>query len=119
MNVVSVEHHREGLDVPVSQTEVELTLAMRDRAHGDASSRRCAAWATGSSGEAVGAAATEGDGIAAALGPVAHAAVDHGPRLDALRGEHAGGDRAREPLEQIVTRGCAARRSSAQARTRR
>ena len=32
-NVVSVEHHREGMDLPIGQTEVELTLAMRDEAH--------------------------------------------------------------------------------------
>jgi len=32
-NVVSVEHHREGMDVPVSESEVELTLAMRDQEH--------------------------------------------------------------------------------------
>ena len=32
-NVVSVEHHREGMDVPVTQSEVELTLAMRDQDH--------------------------------------------------------------------------------------
>ena len=32
-NVVSVEHHREGMDVPVSESEVELTLAMRDEHH--------------------------------------------------------------------------------------
>ena len=32
-NVVSVEHHREGMDVPVSQTEVELTLITRDQEH--------------------------------------------------------------------------------------
>jgi len=34
-NVVSVEHHREGMDLPIGQTEVELTLAMRDPAHCD------------------------------------------------------------------------------------
>ena len=34
-NVVSVEHHREGMDIPIGQTEVELTLAMRDEAHCD------------------------------------------------------------------------------------
>ena len=33
MNVMSVEHHREGMDLPVTQTEVELTLATRDRDH--------------------------------------------------------------------------------------
>jgi threonine dehydratase len=33
VNVVSVEHHREGMDVPVSQTEVELTLITRDQEH--------------------------------------------------------------------------------------
>jgi threonine dehydratase len=32
-NVLSVEHHREGMDVPVSESEVELTLAMRDEHH--------------------------------------------------------------------------------------
>ena len=32
-NVVSVDHHREGMDVPVSESEVELTLAMRDEHH--------------------------------------------------------------------------------------
>ena len=35
-NVVSVEHHREGMELPIGQTEVELTLAMRDEAHCDA-----------------------------------------------------------------------------------
>jgi threonine dehydratase len=32
-NVISVDHHREGMDVPVYQSEVELTLAMRDEHH--------------------------------------------------------------------------------------
>ena len=32
-NIVSVEHHREGLELPVGQTEVELTLMMRGREH--------------------------------------------------------------------------------------
>jgi threonine dehydratase len=32
-NVISVEHHREGMDVPVSESEVELTVAMRDEHH--------------------------------------------------------------------------------------
>jgi threonine dehydratase len=36
VNVISVEHHREGLDLPVVETEVELTLATRDREHRDA-----------------------------------------------------------------------------------
>jgi threonine dehydratase len=33
VNVVSVEHHREGLQLSVAETEVELTLATRDREH--------------------------------------------------------------------------------------
>ena len=33
VNVLSVEHHREGMDIPVTQTEVELTLATRDQDH--------------------------------------------------------------------------------------
>jgi threonine dehydratase len=32
-NVVSVEHHREGMDVPVTESEIELTVAMRDEHH--------------------------------------------------------------------------------------
>jgi threonine dehydratase len=35
VNVVSVEHHREGMDMPIGATEVELTLITRDRAHCD------------------------------------------------------------------------------------
>jgi threonine dehydratase len=32
-NVISVEHHREGMKLPVSGTEVELTLVTRDEEH--------------------------------------------------------------------------------------
>src|SRR5436309_4452435 len=32
-NLISVEHHREGLDIPVSETAVELTLATRNEEH--------------------------------------------------------------------------------------
>ena len=35
-NVVSIEHHREGMDVPVTETEVEATLLTRDQEHCDA-----------------------------------------------------------------------------------
>ena len=33
VNVISVEHHREGILVPVAETEVELTLATRNEEH--------------------------------------------------------------------------------------
>jgi threonine dehydratase len=33
VNVVSIEHHREGLDIPVAATEVGLTLITRDEEH--------------------------------------------------------------------------------------
>jgi threonine dehydratase len=33
VNVRAVEHHREGMDLPVTGTEVELTLATRDEEH--------------------------------------------------------------------------------------
>ena len=36
VNVVSVEHHREGMQVSVAETEVELTLGTRDAAHAHA-----------------------------------------------------------------------------------
>ena len=32
-NVVSVEHHREGMSVSIGETEVELTVATRDADH--------------------------------------------------------------------------------------
>jgi threonine dehydratase len=32
-NLVSVEHHREGMHIPIGETEVELTLITRDEAH--------------------------------------------------------------------------------------
>ena len=32
-NVVSVEHHREGMDIPVTETEVEATLLTRNQEH--------------------------------------------------------------------------------------
>jgi threonine dehydratase len=33
VNVISVEHHREGMHIPIGVTEVELTLITRDEAH--------------------------------------------------------------------------------------
>ena len=33
VNVVSVEHHREGMQISVAETEVELTVATRNREH--------------------------------------------------------------------------------------
>ena len=35
VNVLSVEHHREGMDIPIGETEVELTLVTRDSPHCD------------------------------------------------------------------------------------
>jgi len=32
-NLVSVEHHREGMAVSIAETEVELTLGTRDEEH--------------------------------------------------------------------------------------
>ena len=32
-NVVAVEHHREGMEIPVNETEIELTLVTRDEEH--------------------------------------------------------------------------------------
>jgi threonine dehydratase len=32
-NLIAVEHHREGMDIPVTETEVELTLVTRDEDH--------------------------------------------------------------------------------------
>jgi threonine dehydratase len=47
VNVISVEHHREGLDLPVVETEVELTLGTRDREHRDALLAAMRAWGYG------------------------------------------------------------------------
>jgi threonine dehydratase len=35
VNVLSVEHHREGMALSLAETEVELVLATRDREHCD------------------------------------------------------------------------------------
>jgi len=35
VNVLSVEHHREGMDIPIGETEIELTLVTRDSPHCD------------------------------------------------------------------------------------
>jgi threonine dehydratase len=32
-NLISVEHHREGMEIPVTETEVELTIVTRDEDH--------------------------------------------------------------------------------------
>jgi len=32
-NLIAVEHHREGMEIPVTETEVELTLVTRDEDH--------------------------------------------------------------------------------------
>ena len=32
-NVIAAEHHREGMEIPVTETEVELTLVTRDEEH--------------------------------------------------------------------------------------
>ena len=49
-NVVSVEHHREGMDVPSARREIELTLVMRDEDHCSDLLATLAAAATRSSG---------------------------------------------------------------------
>ena len=35
VNVISVQHHREGLEVPIGATEIELTLVARDEEHAE------------------------------------------------------------------------------------
>jgi threonine dehydratase len=44
VNLVSVEHHREGMQMTVAETEVELTLATRDEAHCEALLGAIARW---------------------------------------------------------------------------
>ena len=44
VNVLAVDHHREGMDLPVTGTEIELTLAMRDEEHCDELLARLADW---------------------------------------------------------------------------
>ena len=44
VNILSVEHHREGMDLPVTGTEVELTVATRDEAHCSELVARMAGW---------------------------------------------------------------------------
>jgi threonine dehydratase len=35
VNVISVEHHREGMQISVAESEVELRVGTRDVAHGN------------------------------------------------------------------------------------
>ena len=44
VNVVSVEHHREGIHIPVSEAEVELTLLTRDEEHCEKVLRAMESW---------------------------------------------------------------------------
>ena len=44
VNVLSVEHHREGMDMPISATEVELTLVTRDSRHCDEVEQTMEGW---------------------------------------------------------------------------
>jgi threonine dehydratase len=44
VNVVSVEHHREGMQVSVAETEVELTLSTRDQEHASGLVETMRAW---------------------------------------------------------------------------
>jgi threonine dehydratase len=44
VNVLAVDHHREGMDLPVTGTEVELTLATRDDEHCAELLARLAEW---------------------------------------------------------------------------
>lgn len=47
VNVLSVEHHREGMKLPLAQTEVELTLGTRDEEHCRELLQRLAEWGYG------------------------------------------------------------------------
>jgi threonine dehydratase len=47
VNVVSVEHHREGMSLEVGETEVELTLTTRDEAHCEAMLATMSSWGYG------------------------------------------------------------------------
>ena len=44
VNVVSVEHHREGMAISVAETEVELTLGTRDVEHCEAVLEALRSW---------------------------------------------------------------------------
>ncbi len=44
VNVLAVEHHREGMDIELAETEIELTLGTRDEAHCKELLGRLAEW---------------------------------------------------------------------------
>jgi threonine dehydratase len=44
VNVLAVDHHREGMDIALAETEVELTLGTRDEAHCGELLERLADW---------------------------------------------------------------------------
>jgi len=47
VNVLSVEHHREGMDIPIGETEIELTLVTRDSRHCDEVMETMRGWGYG------------------------------------------------------------------------
>src|SRR5439155_89113 len=47
VNVLSVEHHREGMDIPIGETEVELTPVTRDSSHCDEVEQMMQGWGYG------------------------------------------------------------------------
>ena len=112
MNVVEVEHRREGIDIAVGETEIWLTLVTRDEEHCETLLATMRGWGydvdrAERAAERSGAAAAELHRLAAALGPVLDAAADDGMRVDAVRREHArrdhgartaGADRDHGPL---------------------
>ena len=44
MNVIGVEHRREGLDIGVAETGIELTLGTRDEEHCDVMLQTMRSW---------------------------------------------------------------------------
>jgi threonine dehydratase len=44
VNVLAVEHHREGMRMSVAETEIELVLSTRDEAHREALVQTMEAW---------------------------------------------------------------------------
>ena len=111
INVLDVEHRREGAPIAVDETEIWLTLETRDEAHAASFLDR---WRVGLQRGAhrLGAAAPEFHRLVAAAFPLVDATVEQGSRFDPAAASTAA-IAAREPISQTVTSGRPPARSSA------
>ena len=97
INVIDVEHRREGAPIAVDETEIWLTLETRDEEHASSFLETMRELGLQRRAHRLGTAAPEFDRLVAAALPLVHTSVQHWSSLEAGRGQHAGSDRRARP----------------------